>query len=138
MTGVRAAFTELDDSITGSVKFGYGSRGGIRGRGTVVFRCLNDEHRALTDVYYIPQLRSSIVSLGQLNEHGCKVQIENGVLRIHDQERRLLARVRRTANRLYLLDLRLISRCAWQRSARRSRGCGTPGLATSASTRWGD
>jgi len=68
----------------------------IRGRGTIVFRCRNGEHHALTNVYYIPQLRSSIVSLGQLDEHGCEIRIEDGVLSILDQERRLLAKVRRT------------------------------------------
>jgi hypothetical protein len=107
MTGVRSAFTELDSGITGSVKFGDGSRVEICGRGTILFRCLNGEHRALTDVYYIPRLRSSIISLGQLDEHGCKIKIEDGVLFIRDQERRLLAKVRRTGNRLYLLDLKV-------------------------------
>jgi hypothetical protein len=64
MTGVRSAFTELDSSITGSVKFSDGSRVEIYGRGTILFRCMNGEHRALTDVYYIPRLHSSIISLG--------------------------------------------------------------------------
>jgi hypothetical protein len=87
MIGVWSAFTELDSSITGSVKFGDGSRVEICGRGTILFRCLNGEHRALTDVYYIPRLCSSIISLGQLDEHGCKIKIEDGVLFIRDQER---------------------------------------------------
>ena len=87
MTGSKAAFSELDSSITGSVKFGDGSRVEIHGRDNVLFRCLNGEHRALTDVYYIPRLRSSIVSLGQLDENGCKFGIAHGVLSIHDQER---------------------------------------------------
>jgi len=51
-------------------------------RGTIIFRCQNREHRALTDVYYIPQLRSSIISIGQLDERGSEVLIKDGVLRI--------------------------------------------------------
>jgi hypothetical protein len=86
MTGCRATFSELDEKHTGSVRFGDGSRVQIQGRGTVLFRCKNGEHRALTDVYYIPELRSSIVSLGQLDEHGAEVLIRNGVLRIRDQD----------------------------------------------------
>ena len=54
MTGSKAAFSELDDDVTGTVKFGDGSRVAIRGHGTIIFRCQNGEHRALTDVYYIP------------------------------------------------------------------------------------
>jgi len=34
---------------------------------------VSDEHCVLTDVYYIPQLRSSIVIIGQLDEHGWEV-----------------------------------------------------------------
>jgi len=107
MTGSRAAFSELDGEVTGSVKFGDGSRVTICGQGTVIFRCKNGEQRALTDVYYTPQLRLSIVSLGQLDERGSEVLIKDGVLRIRDRERRLLAKVNRSRIRLYLLDLKV-------------------------------
>ena len=38
------------------------------------------------DVYYIPQLRSSIIIIGQLDEHSSEVLIKDGVLRIRDRE----------------------------------------------------
>ena len=64
MTGKLSAFAELDHAITGTVKFGDGSVVDIKGRGTILFACADGEHRALTDVYYIPQLRGNIMSLG--------------------------------------------------------------------------
>ena len=39
MTGSKEAFSELDDDVTDTVKFGDGSRVAIRGRGTIIFRC---------------------------------------------------------------------------------------------------
>ena len=39
MTGSKAAFSELDDDVTGTVKFCDGSRVAIRGRDTIIFRC---------------------------------------------------------------------------------------------------
>ena len=54
MIGSKEAFSKLDGKVTGMVKFGDGSRVAIRGRGTIIFRCQNCEHRALMDVYYIP------------------------------------------------------------------------------------
>ena len=72
-----------------------------------MFQCKNGEHKALTDVYYIPKLRSNIVSIGQLDEQGCQVLIDGGVLRIRDRERKLLAKVERGRNRLYTLALRI-------------------------------
>ena len=80
MTGDRAAFAELDTGITGSVKFGDGSTVDICGQGTVLFICKSGEHRAVTGVYYIPRLNSHIISLGQFDENGCQVLIEDGLL----------------------------------------------------------
>ena len=91
MTGSKDSFSELDGDVTGTVKFGDGSRVAIQGRGTIIFRCQNGEHRALKDVYYIPQLCSSIISIGQLDERGSEVLIKDGVLRIRDQEQRLVS-----------------------------------------------
>ena len=92
MTGSKAAFSKLNDDVTGIVKFGDGSRVAIQGRGTIIFRCQNEEHRTLMNVYYIPQLRSGIISIGQLDERGSEVLIKDRVLRIRDREQRLLAR----------------------------------------------
>jgi hypothetical protein len=59
----------------------------------------------LHGIYYILALRNSIMSLGQLDEGGSKVEIDKGVLRIWDQCRRLIVKVRRGSNRLYALHL---------------------------------
>jgi transposase InsO family protein len=107
MTGLREMFTSLDESVHGTVRFGDGSIVIIKGRGTVVFECLTGDHRVLGDVYYIPSLKSNIVSLGQLDENGCKITIEDGVMSILDRPRKVLARVHRTGNRLYTVRLPL-------------------------------
>ncbi|XP_066311057.1 uncharacterized protein [Miscanthus floridulus] len=96
MMDSKAAISEIDDDMTDTVKFDDGSRVTIQGHSTIIFRCQNDEHSALTYVYYIPQLRSSIISIGQLDEHGSEVMIKDGVLRIRDREQRLLAKVKRS------------------------------------------
>jgi hypothetical protein len=59
----------------------------------------------LHGVYYIPVLRNSIMSIGQLDEEGSKVEIEDGVLRIWDRRKRLLVKVHRSTNHLYILHL---------------------------------
>jgi transposase InsO family protein len=80
----------------------------IKGISSVVFTAKTGEHWLLTSVYYIPTLRNSIVSLGQLDENGSRVEIEHGVLRIWDRHRRLLAKVHRGANRLYVLHVQVV------------------------------
>ncbi|XP_072146644.1 uncharacterized protein [Setaria viridis] len=78
-----------------------------QGCSTVIFKCQNGEHRALTDFYFIPRLCSNIISIGQLNERGCQVLIDGGVLRIRDRDHHLLAKVKTSYNRLYTLDLKI-------------------------------
>ena len=63
MMGSKEAFSELDGNVIGTVKFSDGSRVAIRGRGTIIFRCQNGKHHALTNVYYIPQLRSLLQNI---------------------------------------------------------------------------
>jgi len=105
MTGTRSVFAELDTVVTGSVRFGDGSVVAIEGKGTVLFACKTGEHRRLEGVYYIPRLTTNIVSLGQMDEDGYKVDMEAGVLRLYDVQRQLLAKVNRSPSRLYLLDM---------------------------------
>lgn len=83
MTGDKHCFVEIDYSICGKVKFGDGSVIDIQGIGSVMFQCKNGEHLTLTNVYYIPKLKSNIISLGQIDESGGRILIESGVLRVY-------------------------------------------------------
>lgn len=105
MTENIGIFSELDRGITDTVKFGDGSLMYILERGTIIFSARRGSHRVLTKVYYIPRLRSNIISLGQLDEFGCQVLIDQGVLRVRNQQKGLLAKVCRSQNRLYKITL---------------------------------
>jgi hypothetical protein len=107
MMGTCAIFVELNTSVTGTVKFGDGSVVDIEGKGTVLFACKSGEHRRLDGVYYIPRLTTNIVSLGQMDEDGFKVDIESGILRLYDLQRQLLAKVHQSPSRLYFLDMNI-------------------------------
>lgn len=108
MTGSRAALSQLDEGVGGTVRFGDGSCVEICGLGSVVLEGRQQVHKLLTNVYYIPKLKSNIVSLGQLEENGCKVVLENGFLFVLDQERKLLVKAPCTGNRLYTIKLGIV------------------------------
>jgi hypothetical protein len=105
MTGSKEIFAELDSQDTDTVKFGDGSITKIEGRGSILLTCKNDTHHTLTRVYYIPRLRANIISVGQLHESGCRVTINEGILRIYNPSRHLLAKVTWDSYRLYHLTL---------------------------------
>jgi hypothetical protein len=98
MTGRSEFFTELDSDVRTSIMFGDASGVEIKGVSSVIFTAKSGEHRLLIRVYYIPSLRNSIISLGQLDESGSHVEIKNGVMSIWDHHHRLLAKVTRGTN----------------------------------------
>jgi hypothetical protein len=72
-----------------------------------VFICKNDESRSLEGVYFIPRLATNIVSIGQLNEVGNKIDIDTSLMKIWEPRGLLQLRVKREANHLYLLHIKL-------------------------------
>ncbi|XP_013589086.1 PREDICTED: uncharacterized protein LOC106297383 [Brassica oleracea var. oleracea] len=71
MSGNRMFFYSLDKGITGKVRLGDDSRIDIKGKGSIKFVLKGGEKKTLSNVYYVPGLRSNIVSLGQATEAGC-------------------------------------------------------------------
>lgn len=61
----------------------------------------------LTDIYFIPGLRSNILSLGQVTEQGCDVRMKDDFLTLRDPDGRLLVKIMRSPNRLYKLKLQV-------------------------------
>jgi hypothetical protein len=53
-------------------------------------------------------MRNSIISVRQLDKNGSRVEIKDGVLRIWDRSRRLLAKVNQGSNCLYVLHVQVV------------------------------
>jgi hypothetical protein len=68
MSGNASMFRDLNEEIIAKVRFGDGSAMEIMGIRTLMFQCKNGYQWLLLDVYYIPILRSNLISLGQLTE----------------------------------------------------------------------
>lgn len=74
----------------------------------------NHDHRVLTEVYFIPFLKCNIVSLGQVEEGGCRVEIDHGVITVFERRQTgadklgVLIRAERR-NRLYVMKVNLTS-----------------------------
>lgn len=84
MTGCRASLATLDETVRGAVCFRGGSTVEIYGIDAVTIAGKNQDHRVLTEVYYIPSLKCNIVSLDQL-EGGYRIEIDDGVLQVYER-----------------------------------------------------
>ena len=107
MTGQQNFFTTLDELADGFVKFGDDSRVEIKGSGNVVVLRQDGQRLSFGNVLFVPKSCANILSLGSLDEEGCKMTMYGGRLTIHDRDDALLAEVHRTEGRLYLLKLKV-------------------------------
>ena len=63
-------------------------------------------------MYYVPDLKSNILSMGQLMEKGYSVLMKDLVLYLKDKSNILIARVDMKKNKMYKLDLKIVQeRC---------------------------
>nr|GEV53565.1 zinc finger, CCHC-type [Tanacetum cinerariifolium] len=107
MTGVREHFKELDEKVSGKVRFGDGSYIEIKGKGSILIECDDEKQIIISHVYYIPSLKSNLLSLGQFTEFGCKVVMEDDELRLYDMDNKIFMKVTRQRNGLYKANLRI-------------------------------
>lgn len=108
MSGKRKYFKTIDETVTGKVRFGDDSRINIKGKGSILFINQDGSKKLLADVYYIPDLKSIIISLGQATESGCEVRMKEGYLTLHDKEERLIVKAKRSINRLYKVPMDIV------------------------------
>lgn len=121
MCGNRRFFYQLDEAVMGKVRFGDDSRINIEGKGSVRFVFDKGEKKVLNNVYYIPGLKSNIISLGQATEVGCEVQMRDNTLSLFDQYGGLMVRCTRTTHRLYKVFLNVdLSQCLQIKSVSQS------------------
>ncbi|KAL8107160.1 hypothetical protein AgCh_023822 [Apium graveolens] len=117
MIGQLSKFDKLDKSVVGHVKFGDGSVVQIEGKGCISLKFKNGKIRILDEVYFIPSLRSNIISLGHFAEEGYNITIRGDYLWVREQEGNFHMKVKCSTNRLYKIkiysrDLQcLMSRC---------------------------
>nr|GFA52529.1 hypothetical protein [Tanacetum cinerariifolium] len=101
------ALNETEPMKLTLMRFGDGSCVSIKGKGSILFQGRNREHKLLKDVYYIPALRSNVISLGQATISGYDISIRGDFLTMRDSWGSLPIKVPHSANRLYKAQLKV-------------------------------
>ncbi|KAK9941415.1 hypothetical protein M0R45_018018 [Rubus argutus] len=111
MFGRKSFFSNLNEDFRTTVSFGDHSTVSVMGKGDVQIRTKEDNIETISNVFYIPELKSNLLSVGQLQEKGYIATIKGGACEIYDPRRGVIAHVKMTPNRLFPLQIKSANTC---------------------------
>ena len=86
---------EMQKFENAHVSFGDALKVEVKGRGMVHYLQKDSLIGSIQDVYYIPDLKTNILSMGQLTENGYSIFLKDWLLHLKEKQRRLVAQVER-------------------------------------------
>jgi hypothetical protein len=89
MCGKRQFFSDFDGTYRHSMKLGNNTRMEVIGKGNIRLE-IKGTTQVIMDVYYVPDLKNNLLSIGQLQERGLIILIKNGVCRLYHPRRGLI------------------------------------------------
>jgi hypothetical protein len=66
MCSYKHMFTEIEEIVEGHVSFGDASKVKVKGQGKILIQCKDGNERFISNVYYVSDMKSNILILGQL------------------------------------------------------------------------
>nr|GEZ09182.1 retrovirus-related Pol polyprotein from transposon TNT 1-94 [Tanacetum cinerariifolium] len=104
MTDEEDLFVKMEKS-KGNVTFGDESMAPVKEKGKILIRAKDESHQYIPDVYNVPNLKSNILSVGQLLEKNYDVHFKDRSATIRNQEGKLITKVPMTKNRMIILNI---------------------------------
>ena len=90
------------------MKLGDNSRMMVMGKGNVKLH-VNGLTQVITEVYFIPELRNNLLSIGQLQEKKLAILIQDDMCKIYHPRRGLIIQTEMSANRMFIVLASVIS-----------------------------
>jgi hypothetical protein len=108
MIGNKYLISCIDSSISSYITLGNDSLVHVQGKGIVPILTKQNVKKDINNVYYVPDLKHNLLSVGQLIEHGYKVVFEGASCRIYDKppNRKLIFEIHMSRNGMFPLALR--------------------------------
>ncbi|CAL0302420.1 unnamed protein product [Lupinus luteus] len=107
MIGKKDWFTFLDESTKSKVKFADNSAVTAEGIGKIMIQRKDGKKAYISNVLYVPKMKSKLISLGQLLEKGYSMEMNDGMLRIFDQDKNNILKAPLSSNRTFKIGIQV-------------------------------
>ena len=102
MCGTKEYFSDFDGSFRDSVKLGNNTSMVVTGKGNVRLQ-VNGIAQIITGVFYVPELKNNLLSIGQLQEKGLTILFQSGKCKVFHPERGVIMEMKMSSNRMFML-----------------------------------
>ena len=102
MCGKKEYFSDFDGSFRDLVKLGNNSSMVVMGKGNVRLQ-VNGIILIITGVFYVPELKNNLLSIGKLQAKGLSILFQNGTCKVFHLERRLIMETKMSLYRMFVL-----------------------------------
>jgi hypothetical protein len=106
MTGHNDLLSNIDTSLITTISLGDDHVIKTSGKGVVPVLTKQGEVKNILDVYYVPNIKHNLLSVGKLMAHGYDVTFHNNTCTILNLTKRLVAKFPMTNNKLFPLEIR--------------------------------
>jgi len=98
----KELFYDLNENFRKTVKLGNNSSMTVMGKGNVRIR-VNENTQVITSVFYVPDLKSNLLSIGQVHKKGLAILIQHGKCKVYHPNRGLIIETTMSSNRMFIL-----------------------------------
>ncbi|KAL5808678.1 hypothetical protein ACOSQ3_029369 [Xanthoceras sorbifolium] len=111
MCGSKSSFSYLTEGFRTTVSFGDCSTVSVMGKGDIQIKTRNGYVETISNVFYVPDLKSNLLSAGQLQEKGYIITIQKGACEIYDPSKGAIVVVPMSSNKLFPLRIENVQTC---------------------------
>ena len=79
----------------------------MKEKGKIMIHLKNDSHEYISSVYYVLELKSNILSIGQLLEKSYIIYIENSTLTLRNKNKKLIAKIQILKHGVFAINIKI-------------------------------
>ncbi|KAA8536912.1 hypothetical protein F0562_029390 [Nyssa sinensis] len=100
MCGKRELFSQLDNNFREKVKLGNDTSLTVQGKGNVQME-INGIVQVIIEVFFVPELKNDLLSIGQLQEKGLSVLMQHRTCKIYHLGKGIIMETEMACNRMF-------------------------------------